>query len=165
MAAKETGTSVLSQAPARSVLLHPARIASTNLLCFTYEADLWRVQMRACTSHTHAVSNFLYFFDSLVCWADFSTDCLIDGYSKGIFMSPINNPLKVFLFFLRWKMPLDHLSKRWSLSHLSWLLFEQRLLGACLALSCGFGAAWHAAWGVWLCWPRRALFSAWFSKA
>lgn len=157
MAAKETGTSVLSQAPARSVLLHPARIASTNLLCFRYEADLWRVRMRACTSHTHAVSNFLYSFDSLVCWADFSTDCLIDGYSKGIFMSPINNPLKVILFFLRWKMPLvQAVVLVTPLLVAVWAVSARCLPGSCLwlwgCLVCSIGrVAVLASQGIVLC--------------
>lgn len=101
------------------MLFHPAHIPSTELPCFTYEAERWRLWMIACTSQMYALSNFLYSFHSLVCWADFLTDCLIDGYSKGTFTSPINNPLKVFLFFFPPKVPLNQFSERWSLPHLS----------------------------------------------
>lgn len=111
LAGRETATAALSQAPVCSEFHHPAPITFTKLLCFTYEADRWRLWMIARSSQTYAVSNFLPSFYSLVCWADFLTDCLIDGYSKGTFMSPINNPLKVFLFFFPPKVPLSQFSK------------------------------------------------------
>lgn len=165
---RETATSVLSQAPVCSVLHHPAHITFTKLPCFTYEADHWRLWMIASTSQMYAVSNFLYSFYSLVCWADFLTDCLIDGYSKGTFMSPINNPLKVFLFFFPPKVPLNQFSKQWSLPHLSvCLLIELYLL--CSEHN------WHSSaaagtpgiqhFSVCWDWPCWALLCALFSKA
>lgn len=86
-----------SSKEAKEAALRAATISSP----FTYRFgelcnSLWvplayRAELYACTSHMHAVSNFLPSFYSPVCWADLFADCLIDGYSKGIFMSPINN--------------------------------------------------------------------------
>jgi len=83
-------------------------------------------------------------------------------------MSPINNLLKVFLFFFPPKVPLNQFSKQWSLPHLpAGLLFEPSLRCSKQPLHSSVAAGapgvqhFSAGWD----WPDLALLCVLFSKA